>query len=136
MLAFGLSATDRGAPRFARTHRRASTIVDAPHGDVALDLPSIGIVGRRAHRTLRVPRQREPVSDSTSSRSVVMRWTRTCQGAPPATAVSMRTPGSGDHRDERDTLADLAAHARRRGRGGCRLAGSVTASIESVAAMP
>ena len=48
----------------------------------------------------------------------------------------MRTPGMWRPPGERDAVDDLAEHARRRGRARTPVAGSVTASIESVAPSP
>ena len=64
-----------------------------------------------------------------------MRWTRTCHGAPPASAVPMCTPGIGDHSlsavPSSTSLRNTPSRTRR-----TPLAGSVTASIESVAPSP
>ena len=124
MLAFGLSAIT--ARRRASDDRRSASVDDRrrpPRGRRTTPRPA---------RDRRAPAARSPPAptgarirsrDSASSRSVAMRWTRTCQGAPPASAVSMRTPGMRRPPGERDAVGDLAEHARRRGRGGRRWPG-------------
>ena len=126
----------RGSSRRGSHPRATSTIVDAPHGDVALARTGIGVVGRGHVEPFGFPGEREP-------------GLREHELAVGGDAVDPHVPGCaardrGVDAHARASVTTVRARPRRRPRCAATpsrtrrtpVAGSVTASIESVAAIP
>ena len=131
-LALGLSAIT-AASRAGRSSAREVDDRRASPRRRHDGMAALGHLGRWWSEAFRLPREREPGLGQRRGRDrSTTRWTRTCQGAPPPSAVSMRTPGMGDQRvsatPSATSLSTTPSRTRR-----TPVAGSVTASIESVA---